>query len=168
MRRFSFAAFTLLVLGLGEAAAEATVTGARITWFGIFQAAESKAVPDKTSPTGTRLQSTGIVPPKSNSDRIPAVLNTRFGVGYFLEGKPDGDSGKVRHLRLFPPGGIVNPKTGQRADSLDVELNLTVGREWFLGYTFREPWEIVPGVWTIQVWSSNRKLIEKQFTVHKP
>ena len=163
------AAFFSLLLGQYATAQEAKVSGAKIVWYGVYKVGESKEVPDKSSPTGTRLLSSGIIPPSTSSDRIPAVLGTRFGVGYVLEGGPPGAQAKVRHVRLFPPGGIVNSKTGQRADSLDVELSYPVDtKDLFLGYPFRESFELVPGVWTFQVWNGSRKLLEKQFTVYRP
>ena len=37
-----------------------------------------------------------------------------------------------------------------------------------LGYGFDNAWEIVPGVWTEQIWYQDRMLAERTFTVSKP
>jgi hypothetical protein len=150
-------------------AQEASVTGARMLWYGVYQAGSTTTIEDKASPTGRRTVSSGIVPPKVSSDRIPAILNTRFGFGYVLMGSPANAVAKMRHVRNFPAGGIVNPKTGQRYFKEQVELNLGVSqKDLFIGYLFEENFTLVPGVWHFEVWNGNRKLLEKRFTVYKP
>ena len=32
--------------------------------------------------------------------------------------------------------------------------------------TFEEEWDLIPGVWKIQVWHEGKKLAEKTFTVY--
>lgn len=150
-------------------AQDASVTGARMIWYGVYQAGSITTIEDSASPTGRRQVSTGIVPPKVNSDRIAAIPNTRFGLGYRLIGSPAGAIAKIRHVRTFPPGGMVNPKTGQKYLKEQVELNLGIDRkDLFIGYLFEEDFTLVPGVWTFEVWNGNRKLLEKKFTFYKP
>ena len=46
--------------------------------------------------------------------------------------------------------------------------NLKIGALCLLGYGFDNAWEIVPGVWTEQIWYQDRMLAERTFTVSKP
>jgi Domain of unknown function (DUF3859) len=46
--------------------------------------------------------------------------------------------------------------------------NLKIGAICLLGYGFDNAWEIVPGVWTEQIWYQDRMLAERTFTVSKP
>jgi Domain of unknown function (DUF3859) len=46
--------------------------------------------------------------------------------------------------------------------------NLKIGALCLLGYGFDNAWEIVPGVWTEQIWYQDRKLAEQTFTVSGP
>jgi hypothetical protein len=46
--------------------------------------------------------------------------------------------------------------------------NLKIGALCLLGYGFDNAWEIVPGVWTEQIWYQDRMLAERSFTVSKP
>jgi Domain of unknown function (DUF3859) len=169
-RRLPFAALMFFLLFHPAAfAQQATVTGAKMLWYGIYQAGSSAVIEDKTTATGTRTIAAGITPPQINSDRIPAALNTRFGFGYALTGSPGDAIAGITYVRVFPPAGIVNPKTGERHTSSRTESTFRIDRtDLFIGYLFTDNIELVPGVWLFQVWSGSRKLLEKSFTVYMP
>jgi hypothetical protein len=169
-RTLPFAALMFLLLFHPTASAQQpSVTGARMLWYGIYQAGSTSVIEDKTTATGTRTISTGIAPPQINSDRIPAALNTRFGFGYALTGSPADALAGITYVRVFPPAGIVDPKTGERHTSSRTEGTFRVDRtDLFIGYLFTDNIELVPGVWLFQVWSGSRKLLEKSFTVYMP
>ena len=170
---FAFAVPFVLLLGCYAALAQETwITDARVTWYGVYQAGHDKVVDDKSSFTGIRTVSTGIVPPTVNSDRIPAILNSRFGFGFVLSVTPT-DAGaklvKLRFVRNFPADGIADPKTGERRLREQGEYNFDISQsEYLCGYIFDRGEELVPGQWSLEVWHGNRKLVEKSFTVFKP
>src|SRR5262245_26577956 len=174
--RWRLVAFAVsLVLPFGcytGRAQESWITDARVTWYGVYQAGHDKVVEDKSSFTGTRTVSTGIVPPTVNSDRIPAILNSRFGFGFVLSGTPT-DAGvklvKLRFVRNFPAAGITDVKTGERRFREQGEYNMDVAlKEHLCGYIFERDDELVPGLWSFEVWHGDRKLVEKSFTAYKP
>ena len=169
-RTLPFAALiSFLLFHPAASAQQASVTGARMLWYGIYQAGSTSVIEDKTSATGTRTISTGITPPQINSDRIPAAINTRFGFGYALTGSPASGIAAITHVRVFPPAGIVDPKTGERHTSERLETNFRIDRnDLFVGYLFDHEIQLVPGVWLFQVWNGNQKLLEKSFTVYMP
>ena len=69
----------------------------------------------------------------------------------------------------FPPQGIRNPNTGDIMHTANIAFpNLKIGALCLLGYGFDNAWEIVPGVWTEQIWYQDRKLAERTFTVSGP
>jgi hypothetical protein len=43
-----------------------------------------------------------------------------------------------------------------------------VGGEDMMMMTFDYLWEMVPGFWTIQLWSGDKKLAEEQFEIFIP
>jgi hypothetical protein len=45
---------------------------------------------------------------------------------------------------------------------------MKIGTLCLLGYGFDNDWEIVPGVWTEQIWYQDRTLAERSFTVSEP
>jgi hypothetical protein len=42
---------------------------------------------------------------------------------------------------------------------------VVMGTDRLAGYKFGQPWEIVPGLWTLELWSDDRKLGSVTFTV---
>jgi hypothetical protein len=170
MRKFLLVALSCLLACIPRAyAQEASIAGATMLWYGVYTAGSTAVIADPATPTGTRTVSTGITPPNINSDRIPAILNTRFGIGYVLDGTPADGVARIRHVHTFPPGGIVNPATAETNFSEQGEYNFAINRkDLFTGYLFERDFTLVPGVWKFEVWNGDRLLLEKSFTVYKP
>jgi hypothetical protein len=42
-----------------------------------------------------------------------------------------------------------------------------IGAQLHRDYTFEHDWELLPGVWTFQIWYQGRLLAEEKFTVVK-
>jgi hypothetical protein len=95
--------------------------------------------------------------------------SVEFGIEFRIDGNPAGE-GVTLHLVLnFPPQGIRNPNTGDMMHTVNIAFpNLKIGALCLLGYGFDNAWEIVPGVWTAQIWYQDRMLAERTFTVSKP
>jgi hypothetical protein len=167
---FAFAVLSsFLICNHTASAQEASITDAHVTWYGVYQTSNDSFVEDKSSLAGKRIVSTGIVPPKINGDRIPAILNSRFGFGFSLSGVPAGGLVRIRYVRNFPAVGILNAKTGERHFNEQGEFRIGVDRkDLFVGYSFDEHDELVAGVWSFELWHGSRKLLEKSFTVYKP
>jgi hypothetical protein len=157
-------AVLLLTLFVASASAsEGRVQGAVVLWYGVFQPGRTVEVEDKDAPTGKRMVTSSVVPPSVNSERISVTIGVRFGFGYMLIGSPAGAKVQVRHVRKFPPEGFHDPRTGQKLASTTRDHNFEIGRELYIGYGFGEPWEMVPGTWTFELWHGDRKLAEKSF-----
>jgi hypothetical protein len=169
-RAFALAVAPLLMLGHYAAWAQETpIAEARLTWYGVYQAGRDAIVKDDSALHGARIVSTGIEPPKINSDRIPARLHSRFGFGFVLSGAPPDGIFRLRYVRNFPADGMTDAKTGERHFSEESELDIRADeKDMFVGYSFDEADELVPGLWSFEVWDGDRKLFEKSFTVYKP
>ena len=73
----------------------------------------------------------------------------------------------IAHLQVT--GTCGNPNTGDIMHTANVAFpNLKIGALCLLGYGFENAWEIVPGVWTEQIWYQDRMLAERTFTVSRP
>ena len=98
------------------------------------------------------------------TDRIEARPCRGFGIRFRL-GPPDPAGTtrvtvRVTHPPMALPGGEVR-ETGTYPQQ--------VGREpGFAGYSFDEPWEMVPGTWTYAVLSGDKVLVEQRFEVVLP
>ena len=170
VRTLAFAIQLLFSLGRQPALAqEASIVEARLTWFGVYQAGRDSVIEDKNTFNGTRIVSTGIEPPTTNSDRTPAILHSRFGFGFMLSGRPPGALVRLRFTRNFPAAGILSTKTGDRHFSEQSEFTVGLGQEdLFVGYSFEDNDELVPGLWSLEIWRGDVKLLEKSFTVYRP
>jgi hypothetical protein len=139
---------------------------AHMTWFDVYQTDPDAIGADDSAVHGKRTVSSGITPPTTNSDRIRADLNSRFGFGFTLTGAPDGTLIHLRLVRRFPAPGLFNNKTGGRRIGEDSILAFRVGqKELFYSYKFELPAERVSGVWTLEIWQGERRLLEKSFTI---
>jgi Domain of unknown function (DUF3859) len=148
----------------------ATVSGVTVTNAGAY-AGQSLSAPSRAgqlSPTGT-IGTTNNWHFVSNSADIAGEVGNQFGIEFRIDGKPAGD-GVTLHLVInFPSQGIRNPNTGDLMHTTNIAFpNLKIGATCLLGYGFDSPWEIVPGVWTEQIWYQGRMLAERSFTVSKP
>jgi hypothetical protein len=96
-------------------------------------------------------------------------VGTQFGVEFRIDGNPAGEGVTLHLVVKFPPQGIRNPNTGDMMHTANIAFpNLKIGALCLLGYGFDNAWEIVPGVWTAQIWYQDRMLAERTFTVSKP
>jgi Domain of unknown function (DUF3859) len=144
-----------------------TVSGVTVTNTGTYKA-QSVSAPGgagQLSPTDTIGTATNwhFV---SKTSEVAGEVGTQFGIEFRLEGNPVGDSATLHMVLKFPPQGIRNPHTGATMHTADITFpNLKIGALCLLGYGFDNAWEIVPGVWTEQIWYQDRMLAERTFTV---
>jgi hypothetical protein len=146
-----------------------TVTGVTITNVGTYTA-ESKSAPARSgqqSPTST----VGTVRDwrfTSDSHDVLGKVGTQFGVEFRLDGAPRGEDVTLYLALIFPPEGIRNPNTGEVMHSAKIAFpNTKIGARCIVGYGFDNEWEIVPGLWTMQIWYRDEMLAGQSFTVGK-
>jgi len=96
---------------------------------------------------------------------IPARLCMSFGFEYVVVGAPSGAEVPIKMVTKFPGKGLYNPETRKTMLRNEVVVGRTIGATHIRSYTFDKPWEIVPGVWTFQLWHKDQKLAEQSFTV---
>jgi hypothetical protein len=159
----------MLMLGcLAASGQEASAPEARMVWYGCYSVEHDRVIADPGALDGHRTVSTGIVPPASNEDRIPAVLHTRFGFGFTLSSLPVDGIVRYRFVRKYPAPGLRSG-TGEQVLTDESDVTAWASEKVFLaGYVFDEDRETVPGVWTLQVWQGDHELLEKSFTVYTP
>ena len=148
-----------------SAAAQESVS-ARVQWYGIYTAGETKEIDDPTSPTGKRFTTTPR-PPASNSDRIPAQ-HLRFGLVYVLSGGADNKTVSVKHVYRFPPGGMPDRVAGGTRSTYEhIMEGVKMGSTTLIGWSFEGAAvdQMPLGDWTFEVWYDGRKLVEQHFTV---
>ena len=156
----------MVFAGQPALAQEGTVTRAEMLWYGVYTVGQTREEKDPTSVTGTRLVSGGIVGPVTNSDRIAIAANIRYGFGYRLVGSPSSAIVPIVHVTHSPED--VLDVTGKPTRVGKLNYNLGINQSGlFIGLKM-DGASTTPGVYALQVWHKNRKLLEKNFTIYKP
>jgi hypothetical protein len=134
---------------------------------GIYNLEIVKKIDDPTQASGARSTVTNTVLAQKTT-QIPAKLGVRFGLRYRLVGAPADEVVEIKKITRFPPEGMRNPNTRETTFRNELMLSRRIGAESYTGYGFDQDFELVPGVWTIELWSGDRKLASQSFTVKKP
>jgi Domain of unknown function (DUF3859) len=175
--RMPFIVLCLLVVAASGATAQTatvpqpkpTVSGVTVTNAGTYTG-ESISAPARAgqiSPTGTigTAVSWHFV---TDTQDVVGKIGTQFGIEFRIDGAPIGDGVTLHLVLAFPPQGIRNPNTGDMMHAAKIAFpNIKIGALCVLGYGFDSAWEIVPGVWTEQIWYQDQMLAERTFTVSK-
>ena len=154
-----YVAILLLALFTASGAARAqnaNVQGLQIISYGIYTADVVSTQPNHKELNNVRLA--------VSTQTVPAQLGVLFGFRYKITGIPAGAPVRVREVTFYPPGGAHPPgKDVSAGVQVDLAVPIDVVRGKY--YSFDEPWELIPGTWTFEVWSGDRKLVEQSFTV---
>jgi|SRR5271165_526494 len=132
--------------------------------YGIYTANMDSKVPAPGTATGTR-NVVGNVQHEATTRTVPAQLGVHFGFRYSVVGAPDGAAVLLNRVTIFPPPGLRNPANPQPKTRSELDLARRIGEQYYADYSFDNDWEIVPGIWTFQLWYEGRMLAEQTFTV---
>ena len=141
------------------------VRGIEITEHGIYTAdvqsstRDSQGVQQNIS-TNFRLA--------AGTDKIPVRPGVRFGLLYKVVGSPGGGTVSLKKVVVYPPGGLNSPAKPQPITRSETTLSPKIGEIAYTGYRLDDPWELVRGLWTIELWYNDRKLAEQRFTLVAP
>jgi Domain of unknown function (DUF3859) len=180
---------SVLCMSSGLAHAQA-IQSIEITEYGVYttETATSAAAPGTAS--GKLDQVTNIKLLQSTTS-VPAHVGIEFGFRYKINGQPAAAPppqarDTILGMQLTPPAvppprtgvnlkyvthipkpGMRNPETGNVTLTNIFYQEHKVGEELYRLYRLVEPWEIVPGIWTLEIWDGDRKLLSQDFLVKK-
>jgi hypothetical protein len=124
--------------------------------------------------TGTQREATGVsrntvgdIRHAATTRTVPAQIGVRFGFRYRVNGNPQGQKVELKRITIFPAPGLKTPNSAQPLQKTEYTIVREIGALSYTGYGLEDPWELVPGKWTIQIWQGSRKLAEQVFTVVK-
>lgn len=157
----------LFLAVLSGAAGAQTIERVEIVDFGMYD------IGQKMKPTGAFDTAAGVVNGVSHikladaTTTVPARLGVHFGFRYKIIGSAKGTA-KLKIVTLIPDPGIRNPNTGRTTVRNEYVEARPFGSTQYAGYSFDNPWEIVLGTWTKEIWDGDRKLASQNFNVMKP
>jgi hypothetical protein len=179
----------MLCASLGVAHAQA-VQSIEISEYGIYatDTANSSAAPGTA--TG-RIEQVANIRLVQSTTTVPARLGIEFGFRYKIIGQtaapPAPQAGatilgmqfgtppatqpsagvNLKYVTHIPKPGMRNPETGNVTLTNVFYQEHKAGEELYRLYRLTERWEIVPGVWTLEIWDGERKLLSQDFLVKK-
>jgi hypothetical protein len=99
--------------------------------------------------------------------RIEAKIGVHFGMRYRVVGRPANAAVRLTSVTLYPAPGLKSPTAASHQARGEHPLLATIGQINYRGYVFEQDWELVPGVWTFELWDGQRKLASQAFEVVK-
>ncbi len=138
------------------------VTSVEIVEYGIYT---SDVTQSQRTGSGLLQSTLTNIRHAATTTTIPAQHGIRFGFRFHVTGSPAGAKVELRKVTLFPAPGLKSPKSAEPLRRNEYTLVKSIGETSYTGYNFDDPWELVPGTWTVQLWSGDRKLAEQRFTV---
>ncbi len=154
----------LLLAATGAYAQTPQIDRIDVVEYGIYTNTIENKQANQNSPTG-QINEYANIRLAATTHTIPAQLGVTFGEGFTVIGTPNGARVPLHVVVIFPPSGLRNPAMQQPSAHDEWDQNASIGERSHDFYTFENGWEVVPGVWTMQIWYQGRKLAEQSFTV---
>lgn len=154
----------VLALVLGIAAAHATEpTRVEIVEYGIYTLDVDSTVRDANGINQNVVSNLCHV---TTTTMIPMKPKLTFGFRYRVSGvEPDGDR-IVRLTKVVSfPDEVTPPGAKKPLRSYTEVFATQIGVVGYIGYGFDEPWELMRGIWTFQLFRGGRLLAEQNFTI---
>jgi hypothetical protein len=153
-----------MLIGLGASAAGAR-EAARIEVyeFGTY-AAVGPAYRQPPSPQGIKIETHESYLHLETTRMIVARLGARFGFRYTTI----GNGAPLKMVWTFPPPGLIGRDPQKPVRREVVQLPAVSNGSSALIMSLESPSDLVPGTWTIEIWSGNRKLAEEKFEIVMP
>ena len=139
-----------------------TIEKIEITEYGVYSASVQES---KRDAKGILKSTLGEIKLAEQTRLVPMRLGVRFGIRFKPVGTPDGAHVEIKKVTTFPPGGLKKPSGETLTESRSV-LKKDLGTASYTDYGFDDPWELVEGDWTIELFDGDRKLASETFTVY--
>lgn len=165
MARF-FLALALLVFAAGTAGAQ-PAQSVEVYEFGTYEASGSSYT-HPPSGQGIKIEGHDGYTHLETTRTIAARLGARFGFRYRVIGTPAGEYAPLTMVWKFPPPGIVGSDPAHPVQVEMVEFDAASNDNYVITMSLESPSDLVAGIWTLEIWSGDRKLTEQNFEVLAP
>ena len=161
-RRFA-ASIGLLAL-LGQPAAAQPAPGLHVTGSGEFVATRDVGPRDPADASQGTDAVVMVEDPRivRRTSRIEAQLCRRFGFMFTMDNLGPDESVDLTVTSAHPP--ILLPN-GRVSTGVTYQMAVEGTRPGLVGFSFDDPWELVPGTWTFTVRLGDRVLTEQAYEV---
>ena len=170
MHRTLIAAMTLgFAAGLAALmpahAQEARITRLEVMESGFFTAQRTGVEIPAPGGVGGRSDQVKDIVFLRTAPAVTAQIGTKFGVRLRTVGSTQGELVNLKAVWMIPAPGITNPNSGNTyRESVEV-CRVPARGTGVCGYGLDDAWEVVRGVWRLEIWENDRKLLEQSFTI---
>jgi hypothetical protein len=149
-----------------SAATAPQVTRINVKNFGVFSAVDHAS--QKPAASTIPFADVTNVHLAKKTRTIPMSKGVDFGFQYEAVGMPPGEKATLHFVVIYPPPGINKPGSSSPIlrDEYDQKVRIGV-KGSYNGYELDNDWELVPGDWTLEIWSGPTKLASETFTLVK-
>jgi hypothetical protein len=96
---------------------------------------------------------------------IPVQKGVQFGYRYKIKGQPAGAQVDIKLVTNYPAPGLRSPSSSTPVMRSERIRKRLIGETNIATYTLDDDFELVPGIWTFEIYDGNRKLLSKAFTL---
>jgi hypothetical protein len=161
MTRAFFFVLTFVAYAITPARAQDAVR-VEITEYGIYAGDVTRSERDSN---GIVRNAVNNIRHAATTTTVPAQIGVHFGFRYRIVGKPAGQPIEIKKVTIYPEGGVRPSQSAQPQQKTEYTLTRKIGDDSYTDYSLDDPWELVPGKWTFQLWYGDRKLVEQSFTL---
>jgi hypothetical protein len=162
----SQALFVLALLFAAATGAHAQSTRVEVYEFGTYTSGDGTEI--GTTRQGIVRSQTSGIRQLEETRKVLGRIGVEFGFRYRLTGPRPGAFVPLTIIAKFPPPGVLARDSQKPIVQDDYADATTAGKEDFLTWTFEMRSDLVPGIWTFEIWSGNEKLAEQSFEVILP
>jgi len=163
--RLIAAVAALIIMSIGLAHAQ-TVQKVEIYEFGTYTAGPEIQI--GFTRQGLRQCVVDYIDLVQATDTIIARIGAEFGFRFRVIGKAHGTPVRVTVVTRFPPPGLLAPDGTVPFLVDDESWAVNVGENSFLSWPFERRSDLVPGIWTFEIWIDGRKYAEQKFNIILP
>jgi len=118
--------------------------------------------------SGILLVSKPVITRDRETNRIPLIKDKYIAYQYRLSNLPGKGRIKLRRVLKHPPMTLPDGKITTGSDFI-ITKKLERGEVFaYDAYAFNEPYEMVEGEWTFQIWFKDDLLVEQKFVTYAP
>jgi hypothetical protein len=162
--RLCLAACLLVALVASANAQPARIDRIDVVEFGIYTA-DSKL--NSVTAQGIKQSTIDNVRHAATTTTIPVQKDVQFGYRYKIIGKPNGAPVDIRLVTNYPAPGLRTPSSEQPVMRSERIRKRQIGETSVTTYSLEDDFELVPGIWTFEIYDGDRKLVSQSFTLVK-
>lgn len=131
---------------------------------GTYDITSSAPVHGQAVSTGNMVKITGYKNVKLGT-KIEASRGVVIGAELTVIGAPRHAKVPIKVVWRYPEPGLTNPESKATTTSDEYTDTQTIGEKFPIFWGLTQDWHLVPGIWTLEVWHGERKLVTQPFQI---